>query len=109
MPGYLFIQKLIPLFSQIRNSEWAQITDYLSLFITLTEIYFSAEQEFLMFRATMQLLAILDEKRVEEPTTSATVFSVFDSKLSLPDASRKLHKCSEVSNTPQRNFKNIEF
>ena len=62
-------------FSQKKNSEWA-ITDYLSLFITLTEIYFSAEQEFLMFRATMQLLAILDEKQVEEPTISATVFCV---------------------------------
>ena len=95
--------------SQIKNSEWAQITDYLSLFITLTEIYFSAKQEFLMFRATMQLLAILDVKRVEEPTISATVFFVFDSNLSLPDASRKLHECSEVSNTSQRNLKNIEF
>ena len=62
-----------------------------------------------MFRATMQLLAILDEKQVEEPTIFATVFSVFDSKISLPDASRKLHECFEVSNTPQRNLKNIEF
>ena len=79
------------------------------LFITLSEIYFSAEQELLMIRATMQLLAILDEKRVEEPTYSTTVSPVFDSKLSLPDASRKLNQFSEISNTQQRNTKNIEF
>ena len=109
MHGYLFIQKLIPLFSQIKNSELAQFTDYLSSFITLSEIYFSAEQELLMFRATMQLLAILDEKRVEEPTYSTTVFPVFDSKLSLTDASRKLNEFFEISNTQQRNLKNIEF
>ena len=57
----------------------------------------------------MQLLAILDEKRVEEPTISATVFSVFDSKLSLPDVSRKLHECFKVSNKPRRNLKKLNF
>ena len=36
-----------------------------------------------MFRATVQLLAIVDEERVVE-TTISTTFFVFDSKLSLP-------------------------
>ena len=62
-----------------------------------------------MFRATMQLLEILDEKRVEEPTYYTTVFPVFDSNLSLPDASLKLNEFFEISNTQQRNLKNIEF
>ena len=62
-----------------------------------------------MFRATMQLLVIVDEKRVEETTISTTVFSVIVSKLPLQDVSRNLLENFKVVIKTQGNLKNIEF
>ena len=63
-----------------------------------------------MFRATMQLLEILEDKRVEEPTISATVFSVFDSKLSLGIKHRKnFTNVSKLATHHRETLKTLNF